>query len=141
MREGGVLEFFSPGRAPHRRGSGARVSYDVAVWAGPRPTSDEAAAEEFELRSAVLDGDGDLGPASPALAAFVDELLSILPPLDEAEHPDSPWATGPEPGDISGDFAYLTMTYPGARAALDTVAAVAGRHGLVCFDPQEETLL
>ena len=120
---------------------GARVSYDVAVWAGPRPASDESAEAEFERRAEVLDGDGDMRPASPAMAAFVDELLAILPALDESDHPDSPWATGPEPGDISSDFAYLNMTYPGARAALDTVVDVARRHGLVCFDPQEGTLL
>ena len=117
------------------------MSYDVAVWAGSRPASDESAGEEFELRSEVMDGSGDLEPPSPALSAFIDELLSLLPPLDDSDHPDSPWATGPEPGDISGDFAYLTMTYPGAERALETVAAVARRHGLVCFDPQEETLL
>ncbi|WP_130504330.1 hypothetical protein [Blastococcus saxobsidens] len=116
------------------------MSYDVAVWAGPRPADDEAAAEQFELFVEVLDDDEPPAPSS-AMVAFLEDLLSVLPALDESEDPRSPWATGPEPGDVSGDFAYLTMTYPGAEAALDTVAAVARRHGLVCFDPQDERLL
>ena len=116
------------------------MSYDVAVWSGPLPSSNDDAAEEFEQRVAVLEDD-DPAPASLELQAFLDELLSVLPPLDDSEDPDSPWATGPEPGDISGEFAYLTMTYPGAEAARDTVADVARRRGLVCFDPQEGTLL
>ncbi|WP_104524953.1 hypothetical protein [Blastococcus atacamensis] len=117
------------------------MSYDVAVWAGPRPADDESAEAEYERRADVLEDDDDLPPPSPALAAFLDELLTVLPPLDESDDPRSPWATGPEPGDVSGDFAYLTMTYPGAEAALDTVVEVAGRHGLVCFDPQDGRLL
>lgn len=116
------------------------VSYDVAVRGGPRPADDETAAEQFERFAEVLEQDEAPAP-SRALVAFLDELLTVLPPLDEPDDPRSPWATGPEPGDVSGDFAYLTMTYPGAEAALDTVAEVARRHGLVCFDPQEERLL
>lgn len=116
------------------------MSYDVAVWAGPQPADDEAAAAEFERRAEALE-EGDLEPASPALTGFLDELLAVLPPLDESDDPSSPWATGPEPGDVSGDFAYLTMTYPGAEASLGTVADVARRRGLVCFDPQDGMLL
>ena len=117
------------------------VSYDVAIWAGPRPSSNESATKEFERRAAVFDDEGTLAPASPKLKEFVEELLTILPPLDESDDPASPWATGPEPGTVTGEFAYLTMTYPGARAALDTVIDVARRHGLICFDPQETALL
>lgn len=117
------------------------MSYDVALWAGPRPASDELAELEYERRADVLEEDDDLEPPSPVLVAFVEELLSVLPPLDESDDPASPWATGPEPGSVIGDFAYLTMTYPGARAALDTVVEIARRHDLVCFDPQDGVLL
>lgn len=117
------------------------MSYDVAIWAGPRPADDDQAAEEFERRAEALESEEAPEPASPALVGFLDELLAVLPPLDDSDDPRSPWATGPEPGDVSGDFAYLTMTYPGAETSLDTVAEVARRRGLVCFDPQDGALL
>lgn len=83
----------------------------------------------------------DLRPPSPPLAAFLNELLEQFPRLDDNDDPRSPWAVGPEPGDINGDLAYLNMTFSGADAAVEGVAALARKHGLVCFDPQAERLL
>jgi len=117
------------------------VPYDVAIWAGPPPLNDASAEEEFERRIEILEDGDQRSPASPALEAFLDELLSLLPRLGGANDGASPWNTGPEPGDISGDFAYLTMTFPGARAALDTIIEVARRHRVVCFDPQLAAVL
>lgn len=119
------------------------MSYDLAVWHGPRPADDEAAADEYERRAGFLDEDDtEPSPASPSMRAFLDDVLRRFPPLtvDADDDGDSPWATGPEPGDVDGDFAYLTMTFPGASAHLDEVVAIARRHGLVCFDPQTEAL-
>lgn len=117
------------------------MSYDLAFWVGPPPLNDASAVEEFERRIEGLDDDDQWSPASPALQAFLDDVLSLLPPLGGSNDAASPWSTGPEPGDISGDFTYLTMTFPGARAALDTLLDVARRHRVVCFDPQLGTVL
>jgi hypothetical protein len=117
------------------------VSYDLAIWVGRRPWTKRAASKEFERRTAYLESeDVELAPPSAPLAAFLRELLERFPALDEREDPRSPWAVGPEPGDVNGDFAYLNMTYSGAEIAADEVAALARRHGLVCFDPQTEAL-
>jgi hypothetical protein len=123
------------------------MSYDLAFWAGDAPADDDEATQEYERRSGVLenllseDGAADFEPPVPAMRAFLTELLERFPPLDESSDDDNVWATGPEPGDISGDFAYLTMTYPGSERAYETVTAMARRHGLVCYDPQEGGLV
>src|SRR5687767_1440568 len=120
------------------------MSYDVAVWAGPRPTSNDTALAEFLSRSAWLEEEElpPRVPASPPIAAFVAELLRTYPDLDDvADHDDSPWAVGRLANEAQGDFIYFAMTYPGARAALGFVAEAAHRHGLVCFDPQAQQLL
>lgn len=117
------------------------MSYDLAFWVGPAPANDEEAAEEFDRRAVYMeDEDAELSPPTPAMQGFIRELLDRFPPLDENSEDDNVWATGPEPGDINGDFAYLTMTYPGAERAYEFVTEAARRHGLVCFDPQNEGL-
>jgi hypothetical protein len=40
-----------------------------------------------------------------------------------------------------GDFLHLSLTFEGAALVLDTVVGLAARHGLVCFDPQQEQLM
>jgi hypothetical protein len=118
-----------------------RVSYDLAFWVGSNPTSDEEAAEEFERRAAFMeDEDVELRPATSTMQGFIRELLDRFPALDAHSDDDNIWATGPEPGDINGDFAYLTMTYPGAERAYDFVTQAARKHGLVCYDPQNDSL-
>jgi hypothetical protein len=69
------------------------------------------------------------------------DLLSRFPALRTPGDENSPWVLGPEPGDVSGDFAYINMTYDGAEGAADFVAETARRHNLVCFDPQSGSLL
>ncbi len=120
-----------------------RVSYDLALWVGEQPRSDAAAADEYERRMAYLeelDDDAELAPASPRVQAFLDELLREFPPLGTPDDEVSPWAVGPEPGDINGDVVCLNMTYPGAERAYDGIIEIARRHDLVCFDPQSEQL-
>lgn len=119
------------------------VSYDLAVWTGPKPATDADALREYVRRTDDLEelDDDELAPAVPEIEAFLTETLDRYPPLDDEDDESCPWATGPEPGDVNGDFALITMTYPGARAALDGVVEIAHRHGLVCFDPQADALV
>lgn len=119
------------------------MSYDLAFWVGPRPAGDDEAGEEFERRADLMeDEDAELSPPTPAMQAFIQELLRHFPPLDEdADEEGNVWAVGPEPGDINGDFAYLNMTYPGAERAYDVIAETVRKHGLVCFDPQTGSLV
>ncbi len=117
------------------------MSYDLAFWVGSAPASDDEAAEEFERRAAFMeDEDTEFSPPTPVMQEFLKELLTHFPALDETSDEDNVWATGPEPGDINGDFAYLTLTYPGAERAYELVTDTARKHGLVCYDPQNDSL-
>lgn len=118
------------------------MSYDLAVWVGPRPSGDAEAVREFDRRSAFMDDeDAEFSPPTAPLKAFLADLMAAFPPLDESSDENNVWATGPEPGDVNGDFAYLTMTYPGARRAQAHIAQLVRKHGVICFDPQTETLV
>lgn len=104
-----------------------KVSYDLAVWAGPSPADDEAARVEYETRA-----EGSDEPPSAVIEAFLAELVARYP--DDGD--DGPWAVGPLREDAHGDFAYLT-TVPGTGPdVLLQIARTAAAHGLVCYDPQ-----
>lgn len=123
----------------------AVMSYDLAVWDGPKPADDELALAEYERRmdameQALDDGDTDLEP-TPAIQAFVDAALSLFPELDEESGPECPWASSPLEAEAVGDFIYFPLTFSGAEYARDPLAEVADSLGLVCFDPQIEQLL
>ena len=104
------------------------MSFDLAVWEGPRPTSDAAAGEVFARLLAALDA-GESEPPTPGIAAFVDALLARWPDLDVDE--SSPWSATHLIGDASGR----------ADEAGAFIAATAREHGLACYDPQSERLL
>ena len=120
------------------------MSYDLAIWEGPRPESDAAAATEFSRRVVEMDRLYDAGEPmtepTPAIRAFVAAAEERFPE-DEADPDSSVWAVWPLLGNAVGDGIFLPMTYPGARAARDAVAGIAADHGLACFDPQAEVLL
>jgi hypothetical protein len=123
------------------------MTYDVAVWVGAIPSSPQAADEEFERRMDQLEeADGDLTPA-PELLAYVEAALALYPALDDAPEgaegsdDDCPWASAPLADEIVGDTLYFPLTWTGAEYARDPLAELAASMGLVCYDPQEETLL
>ena len=118
------------------------MSYDVAVWVGSRPPDDTTALATFNELWKRYDGTDE--PPHPAILAYLSDLETKYPDLDELddEHVDeSPWAEGHMIGNVMGPFFYFAMTYPGARKALAFVAETAAAHGLVCFDPQSTTLI
>lgn len=113
------------------------MSYDLAVWDGPRPQDDEQAGEVYDrLTEYFEDDDVEPEPATPPIREFIDELLERHPGLGSPGDGDSPWAVGPEPGDVNGNFVYLTLTFSGAQRSLEWIVATALRRGLVVYDPQ-----
>ena len=117
------------------------MSYDVAVWEGEQPSSDAAAASEFQR---LYEDSQNAEPASSTLRGFVDALLARhrdLTELDDDEVDDSPWADGPLIGNASGGFIYFSMVSSAADETLPFVVETAKASGLVAFDPQTGKLL
>jgi hypothetical protein len=110
------------------------MSYDLAVWAGPRPAGGAEAAGEYVRRLE----EAEEAPArpTPPIAAFLEDLLARSP----MDSPGCPWA-GPPLDEATGDMAVLTMTSAGAQRGRDLCTRVAASHGLLCFDPQTGRLL
>lgn len=69
------------------------------------------------------------------LLEFVTNLLAKHPDLTVTD--DTPWATGPLTGEISGNFINIPVSWSWYDTALVAyVAETAHAHGLHCFDPQ-----
>jgi len=117
------------------------MSYDLAVWVGDRPRSDADASQRY---AAIMDrmenADGDPEPVSDRIRAYVDALLARWPAITEDDGVDSPWADGPMIDNAFGDCIYFSMVWSRAEEASAFAARTAADHGLVCYDPQAETL-
>ncbi len=105
------------------------MSYDLAVWRGPQPASDEAAQSEYE-RLLEQSEDDEAAPPAAQIEAFVADLL------DRSPDGPGPWATSSLLDDAAGDLLLVTMTTDGAATAVPLCTRTARDHGLVCFDPQ-----
>jgi hypothetical protein len=120
------------------------MSYDLAVWVGDAPESHASALAEYTLRmdamEAAIEGDAEAEP-HPRLLAFADVLLASYPDLDDDNEDAIPWADAPLKNNIVGDLFYFSMAPSHADAAIPFIVATANSHGLVCLDPQTESLL
>lgn len=117
------------------------MTFDLAVWEGPRPETDEAAAIVYgQLMDRMEAGDLDAEP-TPRIRAYVDALLTHWPDITEDAGADSPWADAPLIGNAFGDAIYFAMVWSRADEAAEYAARLADQHGLVCYDPQSEMLL
>jgi hypothetical protein len=117
------------------------MSYDLAVWEGAQPGSNGEAAEIFERLMERRDA-GAAGETEPSLRirAFVEALLKRWPDITDDEGEDSPWADGPLMSNAFGDAVYFSMSLGLADKVSDYAARLARERGLVCFDPQTESL-
>ncbi|WP_026554116.1 hypothetical protein [Arthrobacter sp. 35W] len=115
------------------------MSYDLAVWEGELPSTDEELAVAFDENMAILDSEPAPEP-SPRIRAYVDALLARWPDLDFGAENDSPWSDGPLIGNAAGPVIYFGMVYDQAEEASEFAAQLAREHGLVCLDPQMEAL-
>jgi hypothetical protein len=117
------------------------MSFDLAVWFEPGRISASAAAETYK---SLCDG----GPsaagvvAHDAVTAFHRALVVDFPELPESaadfsQAEASPWTAGL---DVSDAHVIMPISWGRADATATAVLDLAGRHGLVCFDPQAEVL-
>lgn len=123
------------------------MSYDLAVWEGDRPADDEAATGFFRERVVPQLEEYDLSnpvPPTPRIRAYVEALLARWPDIkvvgNEVLNEDSPWSDGDLMRDAIGWFVYFPMTHSRAAEASAFAAEVAQQHGLVCYDPQTQSL-
>ena len=115
------------------------MSYDVVVWVGAAPRTDQDARHGFERRLPFLDAYSP--QVHPALEQFLDDVLERYP--DDAEAEDGIWSMTPMRDTVAlhGEAIYLTLTYPGARRAIAFLVHRANAHGLVLFDCNRNRLL
>ena len=77
------------------------MSYDLAVWEGERPVSDEAALAAYVEMMKRTEG-VDSEPPSDRIRAYVNALLARWPDITTPDGDDSPWADGPLINNASG---------------------------------------
>ncbi|GAB7184235.1 hypothetical protein ATKI12_4066 [Kitasatospora sp. Ki12] len=112
------------------------MSYDLAVWDGEQPSNDEAGAIFDELYERYLESEDLIVELSPRIEAYIRALVERYPD----DLPGSPWASSPVIDEASGPMVYLLMSYSRAEEVSEHAAGLAREHGLVCYDPQGETL-
>lgn len=121
------------------------MSYDLAVWDGPKPATSAEATAEYERRmdalEEILGGSGEPGAPTGAINAFIDAALARFPELDDNSGPECPWASSPLADEAIGDLICFSLTFSGAELARDVLADIAYSKGLVCYDPQIEQML
>jgi hypothetical protein len=123
------------------------MSFDLAVWDGPVPSTHEEAARVFQgLYRQYLDTERPVAPTA-AIAAVLAELLTRWPDGVVADgvvaDGAAPWSWGPMALNASGPLLYFGIDLPRCDA-LDVPAVVtelAGQHDLIYYDPQSEQVL
>jgi hypothetical protein len=114
------------------------VSYDLAVWDGGRPRDNHQAGLVYdELYERYLESDDVVVPPTPRIVGYVGALVDRYP--DDSDG-SVVWASPPVIDEASGPIVYLTMAYSQAEEVSEHAASLAREHGLVCYDPQAESL-
>ena len=98
------------------------MSYDLAVWEGDAPSSDEEAARQYESLMDQMEAE-ELGDPTPHIKAHVEAHLARWPDIDQDD--DSPWAGSPFMGEASGTLVYFPMVFSRAEEASAFAATLA----------------
>ena len=117
------------------------MSFDLGVWHATRALNAEAADAVYQAlcEGATLPEDGSIA-TSLRVAAFMAELGSRFPDLDSLPDDDvaaSPWASGFENSD---QYAIFNIRWSAAKTMLPAIRALAMKHELVLYDPQDESV-
>ncbi|MBL8884909.1 MAG: hypothetical protein JNL45_17845 [Hyphomicrobium sp.] len=87
------------------------------------------------FREQLIKAQNSKDTTSLRLLGFVSDLLAKYPDLTETD--DTPWATGPLAGEITGKFMNFVASWSWFTDDLvEFVSSTARRHGLHCYDPQ-----
>ena len=103
-----------------------------------RPLDDRQAGLTYdELYERYVESDDVVVTPAPRIVAYVEALVARYP--DDVDS-GVVWASPPVVEEASGPIVYLLMSYGKAEEVSEYAAALARKHGLVCFDPQGECL-
>lgn len=87
----------------------------------------------------ILESEGEEVPLSARMRAVIDECSTRWPAYDHAGNEvEAPWASWPLAGDSEPPVIELNIQWDYAAGMLEALAEIAGRHGIVLFDPQSE---
>jgi hypothetical protein len=113
------------------------VSFDLAVWHEPGPIT---VAEAQVTYQAICAGSSKLR-THPSVRAFRVEIAKWYPPeTEERSLSASPWTA---PLVVSRSFVLMSCSpqWRGFLLLIEEIRDLAGRLGLLCYDPQERALL
>ena len=118
-------------------GTAIAVSYDLFVF--DYPDADLLVLSQ-ELEGLVEDQSGWGQPLTPALSAFLAELVAAYPGLDQ-DPDNSPWAIMPTEDNSMADGRGigLAISWSHANATLAVITEACQRHDLILYDPQAGT--
>jgi|KBSSwiStaDraftv2_1062776.scaffolds.fasta_scaffold48573_4 hypothetical protein len=94
------------------------MSYDLAVWEGDRPATDDDALRTFEqLYDELMESDQPI-PATARIQRYVDDLVTRWPDITTEAGDDSPWADGPLIVEVRAGYHRLSQRVPWGFAML-----------------------
>jgi hypothetical protein len=119
------------------------MSFNLAVWEGPRPGTNADALAEFErLYAEYMEGES-VAPTA-RVKAFIAAITAKYPDLvdlPDDQVDDGVWSDGPLINNASGPLFYFGIVWSRVEEVAPFVAEVARSEGLVCFDPQSNSLV
>ena len=110
------------------------MSYDLCVWHSDLPPDDEQAGD---LYVKLCEERWVPAEENPATLAFYNELSARYPEIDdvsEEDLDDCPWSCA---HDRPGLHVLMAIRWSKYGEVTPVVYELAGRHGLVCYNPQE----
>ena len=116
------------------------MNFDLGVW---KSTPGLTATSASFTYSGLCQGERTSEPlgAEAAITAFYDELIGTWPEVGSksvklrSKPEDSPWAG---PLLHAADYVLMSCEWEHAEIVVAYVVALAGKYGLVVFDPQSE---
>lgn len=113
------------------------MSFDLAVINVESRISPEAAAEIY---AELCDGNYDVLQPSAKIDAFYQELIGKYPDIDsysDDDVDDCPWSVEI---DVSDGAVMMCMVWSRVEEVAPFVMSLAEKHGLACYDPQDDKL-
>jgi hypothetical protein len=113
------------------------MSFDLAIWVGDQPASDQEARKTFDRLMAEGEreiSEGIRPEPDPRLAKCVREITGSYSDGLVGLIFGSVWTSTPVTP--HGSIVYMNLRWGVKTKVLDFIAKTAAKHGLVCYDPQ-----